>query len=1054
MPMKLRLRFILIIGLIFFNKNIIAQQTIQLFQEDFNAGNNTFTLNSGGPSSASGANKWIVNNDFNGNGIYPNTTQQNNTFSGTIAGAPTSTYLHIHDELELGTSDCNYDNGMMSDNFAYMSGSFCTVGLTDIKFTFFYLAEGTATDFGRVYYSLDGGGSWVQCGALQYNNETLWKYEIITDPAFENQPDVRFGFRWTNAANGGTDKMSFGVDDIIAVGTYDTNNPVTITCTASPNPVCEGASVILNINLSSPLCAGSYSIQLSDANGNFGNPQLWSINLGTGQTSTAVQLTMPNALGGCYTFRVNRVEPPPAITGEVSVCIQVIDCPNTITTLQPVVTYGPDTTCINSVIDVPFFSTGAFNNNNTYIAQLSDANGSFANPQVLGTFPSSASFDPLLGSPPGTVSGLIPITPPGCNYYIRVISTSPAVTPSPADYFGPFCLRECDIQTNNMQDISVCITPDVGVDTTLVVEINSFGNNVPYGVGNQFEVQIINSMTYQVINTGTLGTVIASTNTTLTLSIPGLTNLIAILGAPGTGLYYMRIVPTNANSPSDTLGTLVRLIIGSPFPLPLNLIPDDTLICAGDLLLLYFNPQNPQSTYQWYSPILNNNQPFYWAYNPLSVQFNPATAAGAYTFTIRENNFGCFNPWSDTVSVQVNTVPNVNISSPSPICVGDTIKLQVQYQPGTYYEWDATVGDILDTSNNIIKMLYDTVGLFQVNVFALNECGSNQNTKNVNVRARPDVVAGNDVILCEGLGATLSAVSSLAASFSWTLFDSTQVGTQSNLTLVPDSTTDYIITTTSAQGCKDRDTVRVIVNPNPEIYIDKNVITCFGADDASLLASANALLPFTYLWSYNGATNSGISNLAAGTYSITLTDANGCSASTSEDILNPQQIQLTLTTTPVTYGNIDATVTAIANGGTEPYSYVWNTVPSQSTETITGLDIGTFTVTVTDANGCSTLDSITTTYAENNIYVPNVFSPNGDGDNDKFDFYAINLASVEVAVYNRWGQRVWYSTSLKRRWDGIFNNRPVDLGVYVYVINATFLDGSIATKKGNVTVIR
>ena len=225
-----------------------AQQTIQLFQEDFNAGNNTFTLNSGGPAAGFGSNAWIVNSEYNGNGVYPNTTPQTSTSSGTIAGAPNSPYLHVHDNATATATNCNYDNNTASDNFATMTGGFCTVGLTDIKFTFFYLAEGNAADYGRVYYSIDGGGTWIQCGLPQYNNTTLWTYQVITDPAFENQPDIRFGFRWTNSS-GAAQAMSFGVDDIIAVGTYDDNNPVELTITdVQPNPVCEGGYLTISYN--------------------------------------------------------------------------------------------------------------------------------------------------------------------------------------------------------------------------------------------------------------------------------------------------------------------------------------------------------------------------------------------------------------------------------------------------------------------------------------------------------------------------------------------------------------------------------------------------------------------------------------------------------------------------------------------------------------------------------------------------------------------------------------------------------------------------------------
>lgn len=1081
--MKVYHFLLLILCSFLMNLSGFSQQDILLFQEDFNLGNSTFKLNSGGPSTASGSNKWIVNKNYNGYSVYPNTTKQDNTYSGTIAGAPASNYLHIHDETELSTSNCNYNNAIASDNFAFMTSGFCTVGLSDIKFTFFYLAEGTSTDFGSVYYSIDGGTNWIQCGAMQYNNETRWKYEVITDPAFENQQDLLFGFRWSNSSNGGIKKISFGVDDIIAVGTYDTNNPVRIKCSPSLTSACEGASLRLNISLSSPLCAGSYTVQLSDANGSFTNPQQWSISMGSSDTSRTVQLTMPNTSGGCYRFRVNRIEQP-TIQGEESICISLTDCPNTLKTLKPVVTYGPDTTCVNSVIDVPFYSTGAFNNSNLYIAQLSDANGSFANPQTLGTLPSSKTFDPSLGSLPGSVPGLIPDTPPGCNYYIRVISTSPSVTPSITEYFGPFCLRQCDIKTNNTKDVSVCITPDVGKDTSIVFQINSFNNNVTYGVGNQFKVQVIKSNSYQIINTGILGTVTASTNSTLTLAVPGLKNLIPILGAPGTGTYYMRIVPTNASSTFDNLGTLVRLTIGSPYQLPLNLIPDDTLICSGEIVGIFYNPRNPRSTYQWYSPTFNNNQPFYWSSNPLNVQFSSAPA-GKYTFTVRENNFGCFNPWSDTIGIHVNTIPNVNITSPSPICIGDTVDFQVQYQPATYYEWDAIKGNILDVSNNIIKMLYDTVGVFQIHVSALNQCGSNQNTRSINVRELPDVAAGNDIVICEDLLVTLEASSLSGTSFSWSSLNAVPLGNKNTLTLIPDSTTDYIVTAFNTYGCKNKDTVNVKVVENPHAvvtFIQSDTLGCTPFSTTLTNTTVNAV---ECLWSIsNGQVINGCGPLSVnfsnpGCYDITLTtkDSNQCASSvTVDDMICAESPPTAKFSSSQSMLSIDDTDVQFYNESSGATSYEWsfgsdNQIyldenPNYKFMYDENADYSVKLVAISSIGCRDSIYSLINVKEELIFYIPNTFSPNEDEYNQTFKpvfSSGIDPQNYALYIYNRWGELIFESRDVDVGWDGSYGTstksdfavKVCDDGTYTWKIEYTFSeDNSRKSLTGYVNLLR
>ena len=104
-----------------------------------------------------------------------------------------------------------------------------------------------------------------------------------------------------------------------------------------------------------------------------------------------------------------------------------------------------------------FFSTGVYLPGNVYTAQLSDSTGSFDSPYTIGTFTSSATYDPALGSMPGMVSGIVPVVPPGCSYFIRVVSSAPEVTGS---VYGPLCIQECDIETNDITDIYVYIRRD------------------------------------------------------------------------------------------------------------------------------------------------------------------------------------------------------------------------------------------------------------------------------------------------------------------------------------------------------------------------------------------------------------------------------------------------------------------------------------------------------------------------------------------------------------------------------------------------------------------
>src|SRR5207245_1863743 len=125
--------------------------------------------------------------------------------------------------------------------------------------------------------------------------------------------------------------------------------------------------------------------------------------------------------------------------------------------------------------------------------------------------------------PPGNVSGMImpdpkPL-PPGCKYFIRVVSTNPVVIGS---VYGPFCIRECDMETNHKKDIHVCVTATDGLDTIIPVDINRYDTSVAYQPDNTFKVQVLSSKTFAVINTGVLGFIVSDSGTYLHLRVPGM----------------------------------------------------------------------------------------------------------------------------------------------------------------------------------------------------------------------------------------------------------------------------------------------------------------------------------------------------------------------------------------------------------------------------------------------------------------------------------------------------------------------------------------------------
>jgi gliding motility-associated-like protein len=88
------------------------------------------------------------------------------------------------------------------------------------------------------------------------------------------------------------------------------------------------------------------------------------------------------------------------------------------------------------------------------------------------------------------------------------------------------------------------------------------------------------------------------------------------------------------------------------------------------------------------------------------------------------------------------------------------------------------------------------------------------------------------------------------------------------------------------------------------------------------------------------------------------------------------------------------------------------------------------------------------------VFVPNAFSPNGDLNNDVFFVHGTGINSIELIIFNRWGEKIFESTNIKNGWDGTFNGQVCNTGVFVYYLKATMNDGTVVSKDGHVTLLR
>jgi gliding motility-associated-like protein len=171
----------------------------------------------------------------------------------------------------------------------------------------------------------------------------------------------------------------------------------------------------------------------------------------------------------------------------------------------------------------------------------------------------------------------------------------------------------------------------------------------------------------------------------------------------------------------------------------------------------------------------------------------------------------------------------------------------------------------------------------------------------------------------------------------------------------------YNVTVTDMNGCINTSTIQV-TTPNPlTTTLTPTNVNCFGSTTGSIINAIGGGVPaYTFAWS-NGTTTQNLAAIPAGTYTVTITDLNGCNITETTTVTQPTApIAITIAAVNVTcHGGNNGTATATVTGGTAPYQYSWNTIPQKVTAIASGLSIGTYTLTVTDSKGCTQTQTIT-----------------------------------------------------------------------------------------------
>jgi len=250
--------------------------------------------------------------------------------------------------------------------------------------------------------------------------------------------------------------------------------------------------------------------------------------------------------------------------------------------------------------------------------------------------------------------------------------------------------------------------------------------------------------------------------------------------------------------------------------------------------------------------------------------------------------------------------------------------------------------------------------------------------------------------------------------------------------------------------------------PRPEISFTNTQPFCYGASDGVISSIiVNGEPPYTYEWT-NGATTPNLSGVGAGTYGLTVIDANGCTALREVNLSQPTKVELTLNVFTYQGGHnvtskeaTDGSASGTASGGTPPYAWLWST--GENTSSITDLGVGEYWVVVTDFNGCVDTASFTLT-PPFIINIPVAISPNGDGLNDVFVIGGLeDHPENELIIFNRWGDIVYKKENYLNDWDGSANaelqlgKKELPDGAYFYHLQIkdepNVIKGSVIIKR-------
>lgn len=505
--------------------------------------------------------------------------------------------------------------------------------------------------------------------------------------------------------------------------------------------------------------------------------------------------------------------------------------------------------------------------------------------------------------------------------------------------------------------------------------------------------------------------------------------------APGSN----SVLVTDANG---CTATAVTTIISTSGP-TLSIVSQASVTCFGaNTGTATVNATGGTGTYN-----------YTWTPGNLSGTSQTSLSAGIYTVTVKDAN-QCAG--SGTISITQPTAGITGTTSTTPTGCGTSVGSATVTAnggtPGYTYSWSPTAGSGTSISGlaagNYSVLITDTKGCTVTVNATINTTGTGPSLS----------VASQTNITCSSSStgaASITATGTSPYSYTWSPTGG-NAASANNL-----AAGNYTVFVNDASGCVSTITVTITQPPPIIVTVTSTPASCGNYDGSATVNATGGTGGLTVLWSVN-SNSATATGLSAGTYSVLVTDATGCTATGFTNVNAVGTLTLNISNDVTIFeGQSTALSAAIPVGATVVWTPTTGLSCTTCSNTIASPTVTTQYCALTTIGSCTNSSCVVVSVeidciSNTDYSVPSAFSPNNDGINDEFCLKGWDkcVSNFSVGIYNRWGEKIYESEDAAFCWDGKFMGNPLNPAVYIYYIRATVKDIGEIVRKGNITLVK